>query len=85
MIDRGSAGRFGYQGKPRGQLRIGPTVKMIQGDGWPLITLTIIDGDQSASLDISVDAAPAIITEMQQIIREYGNGSDVPPSWDVDI
>jgi hypothetical protein len=85
MEDKGSAGRFGYQGKPRGQLRIGPAVKMIQGDGWPLITFTITDGGQSTSLDISVDAAPAIITEMQAIIREYGDGSDVPRNWDFDF
>lgn len=70
-------------GQIQGQLRIGPHVRLVGGDFWPVINIAITDDGQTVAVDFPIGTAPSIIAELQKIIMEYGNGSDVPQSWDL--
>jgi hypothetical protein len=80
---RGSVGRCSIGGKAAGRLYIGPLVRRIDTDYWPVINFCVSDGKETISVDVPIEAARPIITEMQEIIKEYDDGTEVPPNWDV--
>lgn len=80
---RSSQGRFSIMSKASGQLSIGPRVSRIDGDYWPVINFSITDGRQGVSVDFPIEAAPAIVAEIEKIIKEYDNGSDISRNWEM--
>lgn len=74
--------RFAVNGMIAGQLNIGPRVRLIDADAWPVISFSLADGKESVSVDFPIETAQAVITEMKRIIDEYGDGSEVPRNWD---
>lgn len=78
---QGSKDRFSVEGKASGYLSAGPHVNEINGEFWPVINITVSDGARTVSTDFPIGLAAAMITEMQRIIAEYGDGAEVPHNW----
>ena len=78
---QGSKSRFSVAGKALGYLSAGPHVNEFNGEFWPVINITVSDGARTVSTDFPIGLAAAMITEMQRIIAEYGDGTEVPRNW----
>ena len=80
---RSSRGRFAVMGKVAGQLNIGPHVRRIDDDYWPVINFSMSDGRETVSVDFPIEVAQAVAGEMERIIEEYGGGSEIPRNWEM--
>jgi hypothetical protein len=78
---RRSMVRFSVAGRDSGRLTAGPHIKEFDGEYWPVVSVSVSDGAQTVSADFPIGLAQALITEMQRIVTEYGDGEEVPRTW----